>query len=470
MSHNILMPIMNFMTRYYHRSLHNSRFFSLLPVPLKAFYLFLLFAGVFMLGSCEEKPTMIGKDILPGNDFISITTNDAAKILSYTMYDSPVRSEDPTTPFIGTMYDPYFGTTVSEFVSQIRLERQWVTRAYDVDSVKLVLRINSVSGSSDLPKQIRITEISTRLYEDSAYYTNTAVDTTDFGISVDIPPLRNDTINRIEVNLPPFFGEYLIRDQEKLFYSTTIDDFRSYFKGIYMRVLSASETDPLLLGLNITLATSLGDYTDYIILYMHDREDVTVKYTYRFILDPLKENASFSRIEHDFTTAGPDKGIEDILNKPVLDTLSYLQGLNGVYTKLIFPGLDSIKNDPSRGRIAVNKASLFIPVHYDGDAYTPSTVPEGLLLRYVNSSGVKDLLPDYYIDQSHAYFGGSLDTAFNRYKFNISNFIQQYLDDTKGVLKPEIEVFQRSSDTRNVILKANDSKTPVKFELIYTLF
>jgi hypothetical protein len=458
------------MTRYYHRSEYNSRFCNFHGSPLKALYFILLFTGVILLDSCEEKPTMIGKDILPSNDFVSISSSDTNKILSYTMYDSPIRSEGSSTPFIGTTYDSYFGTTISEFVSQVRLEKEWLVGTYDIDSVKLVLRIVSVSGSPNVNKQLRITEISEQLYIDSAYYSNTAVDTTDFGISVDIPPLRYDTINIIQINLPPSFGEYLIRDQEKLFYSTSTDDFRSYFKGIYMRILSSSTTDPLLLGLNVASAASLGDYSDYIIIYMHDREDVAAKYSFRFLLDPLKENASFSRLEHDFTTASPDKRIDDLINKPVLDTLSYLQGLYGVYTKLVFPGLETIKNDPSKGKIAVNKASLFVPVHYDGVNYTAAKIPESLLLRYVNSTGVKEVIPDYYIDQGHEYFGGGLDTTFNRYKFNISNFIQEYFNDKEGLLKPEIEMIQTSSDLRNAILKANDSKTPVKLELVYTRF
>jgi len=413
---------------------------------------------------------MIGKDILPSNDYVSINTADTFHLLSYTKYDSPISTEDVTTPFIGTIYDPYFGATISEFVSQLRLEKEWVDGNYDIDSVKLALRIVSVAGSTDVIKQLRITEISKQLYEDSAYYSNTPVDTTEFGITVDIPPLRNDTINEIEINIPPFFGEYLIRDQDKLFYSTTVEDFRSYFKGIYMRILSPSETDPLLLGLNTASAASLGYYSDYIILYMHDRADNNSKYTFQFILDPTKDNASFSRIEHDFSSASPDKKIDDIINQPVLDTLSYLQGLYGVYTKIIIPGLETIKNDPLTERIAVNKATLYIPVHFDGENYTKSTIPDELLLRYVNKSGVKEVLPDYFIDDYHAYFGGGLDTSFNRYKFNISNFVQEYLSDKEGVLKPELEVIQRSSDLRNVIFKANDSKTPVKFELIFTQF
>ena len=471
MNHNILMPIMNFMTRYYHRSEHNSRLHIFSGTSLKTNLLLLLFAGVLFLNACEEKPTMIGKDILPGTDFVSINSADTFNIVSYTMYDYPERSEAQKMPFIGNYYDPYFGTTTSEFVSQLRLEKEWVKREYNVDSVKLVLRIVSVYGNADVFRQLRITEISKQLYNDSAYYSNSAVDTTDFGLSVDIPPLRSDTINRIEVNLPPTFGEYLIRDQDQLFYySTSTDDFRSYFKGIYMRLLSVSDSDPLLLGLDVGSAASLGEYTNYIVVYMHDRDDNEIKTSFRFLLDPFKENASFLRVRNDFSTASPDKKFDFLINNPVLDTMSYLQGLRGVYTKLIIPGLEKIKNDASGGKIAINKARLFVPVYYDGENYTSSKLPGYIYLRYMNSVGVKEIIPDFYIDEYHNYFGGSLDTTSNSYKFNISNFIQDYLNDKNGLLKPELEIFQSLTEVRNVILKANDSKTPVKLELTYTQF
>ena len=50
------------------------------------------------------------------------------------------------------------------------------------------------------------------------------------------------------------------------------------------------------------------------------------------------------------------------INDGYRDTLSYLQSLNGVYTKIILPGLEKMKNDPSFGKIAVNKARLTVPV------------------------------------------------------------------------------------------------------------
>jgi len=470
MSHNILMPIMNFMTRYFPRSRYKSRFYFISRLRFKALSVILFVSVVLLVTSCEEKPTFIGKGILPSNDFVSVTSSDTFGIKSYTVYDSPVRSEAQTAPYIGNKYDPYFGITNCEFVTQVRLESEWTEGEYDVDSVKLVLRITSVTGSTDLPKQMRITEISNQLHSDSAYYSNTPVDTTDFGITVDIPALRNDTINIIQINLPPSFGEYLIRDQSMLFYSTSIPDFRNYFKGIYMRLSSISESDPLMLGLVVTSAASLGDYTDYIIVYMHDKSDNTIRYDFRFLIDPIKDNARFSRIEHDFKSASPDKNIEAIINKPVLDTLSYLEGLYGVYTKLIIPGLETLKNDPSSGRIAINKAKLSIPVHYDGENYTSTTIPDKLYLKFVNSSGVKEIVPDFYIDDYHEYFDGKLDTNYNVYKFNISNFIQDYIDDKGGVLKPEIELFQSASEIKNAILKANGSKTPVKLEMTITRF
>jgi len=66
------------------------------------------------------------------------------------------------------------------------------------------------------------------------------------------------------------------------------------------------------------------------------------------------------------------------------------------------------------------------------------------------------------------YYGGVLDTAKNVYRFNLSNFVQKYFNDTKNELKPELEIFLPANSAANTILKANNSKTPLKFELTLT--
>jgi hypothetical protein len=91
------------------------------------------------------------------------------------------------------------------------------------------------------------------------------------------------------------------------------------------------------------------------------------------------------------------------------------------------------------------------------------------LLRYRTATGVKYVVPDYSVDTYHTFFNGTPDTTANVYTFNIATFVQAYLKNDIGAVKPELELFQVSG-TRNVILKANNSKTPVKFEFTYTKF
>ena len=97
------------------------------------------------------------------------------------------------------------------------------------------------------------------------------------------------------------------------------------------------------------------------------------------------------------------------------------------------------------------------------------TVPTQFFLRYKTKSGSKYYVPDYYIDSIPSFFDGRLDSTAQVYNFNIPAFVQAYLEDATGNVKPELEIYQ-GSGTKNVILKANKSKTPVKFEFTYTKF
>jgi hypothetical protein len=312
---------------------------------------------------------------------------------------------------------------------------------------------------------LRLTEIAEQLYTDSEYYSDKQVDTTDFGISVALPVLEPDTINDIVLNVDTLFGKYLTRDTTKLFYSNTKPDFKSFFKGLYFRISSSS--DPLLVSLSLASPTTMGDYSNYFVLFMHDNAGNSKNFY--FILDAINRNASFNKFAHDFNTASSEKRIKHI-NDGYRDTLSYLQYLNGVYTKIVLPGLASLKNDPAYKNIAINKARLTVPVYLDGDHFKATTIPSQLVLRYKTESGSKYLVPDFSIEETyHSFFDGRIDTTAKVYNFNIPAFVQKYLEDATGEIKPELEIYQ-GAGTWNVILKANNSKTPVKFDFTYTKF
>jgi hypothetical protein len=459
-----LMPITIFMTRCYHSSNLQGRFTSVSQNFFSIFLLTFLSMSVFLVSSCEENPTQIGNDLLPGSDFVTIKSTDTLRVYSYTMYDKSFRTDNASVSYLGQIYDPYFGTTNAEFVTQIRMAGAWDDLPFVMDSVKLILHLLEVKGGSGVTHSLKLTEIATQLYTDSAYYSDRLVDTTTFGVTVDLPALKADTINDIIVTLPKAFGIHLTRDTAKLFYSNTKPDFRSFFKGLYFRITPSS--NPLLVSVSLQPPAQLGAYTNFIVFYMSNTDGV--KKEFYFVLDAINRNASFNRFSHDFSTATLGNKMVN-RNTTYKDSLSYLQSLNGVFTKISIPGLETLKNDPKFDNIGVNRARLSVPVYLDGSLYKASTIPSQLVLRYKSKDGNKYIVPDYNIDQYHSFFDGNMDTTANLYRFNIANFIQGYLEDASGNMKPELELFQ-GAGTKNVILRANKNKTPVKFEFTYTKF
>ena len=225
-------------------------------------------------------------------------------------------------------------------------------------------------------------------------------------------------------------------------------------------------TDPLLVSLSLAQPTTLGNSYNYIVLFMHD-ETGNVGDFY-FILDAMNKNASFNRFSYNYTTAiYGNKMINR--NTTYRDTLSYLQYLNGVYTKISLPGLETLKKDPSFGHVAVNKARLTVPVYLDGKIYKTTTAPTNLYLRYKTKNGSRYVVPDYNIDSNHAFFNGILDTQLSYILSMCLLLFRDILTMSQVIILPELELFQ-GTGTQNVILRANNNKIPPKFQFTYTKF
>lgn len=464
---NISMPTMTFMTKYFHSSTH--RLTSVHLIILNKILPAFIVLSSFFISSCEEDPTIIGKGLLPGSDFVTIKSIDTLSVWSYTMYDESVRTDNPPISYLGELYDSYFGTTTASFVTQLRLKYPWDGKPFVIDSMKLILKFSNLTGGATGSYKLNFSEISTQIYTDSAYYSNRSMPLTGY-VSPDIilPKLKRDTINDLVIKLPDVsFGTRLLQDTTMLFHNNIKPDFRSSFKGLYFTL--TSDTDPVLATLSLVNDNDVNGYLiadryykNFFVMYVHD-PDGNVK-SFFFIMDAINKNAAFNKFSHTFS---PE--IAQHVNTLKRDTLTYLQGLNGVYTRIVLPGLDSLKKNPDLKNVAINKARLTIPFYYDTVNYKKSNAPAQLFLRYRTRSGEKYIIPDYSVDQYHTFFDGMVDTVNFVYNFNLPAFVQKYMEDASGQILPELEVFQ-ASGTKNVILKANDSKTPVKFKLIYTIF
>jgi hypothetical protein len=460
------MPIMIFMTRYYHSSQHTHGINSAVPFIFKILSITLLTLGMVSVTSCEENPTSIGNNILPSSDFVEILSIDTLSAFSYTVYEDSVRSDNPSISYMGDIYDPYFGTTSTGFVTQIRMFPEWDDLPFTIDSVKLYLRLLQSKGGTDseILHTIRLSEIAEQIYTDKPYYSNIQVPLTGYEVTdIKLPTLKADTINNVVIKLPNSFGAYICRDTSMLFYSNSKPDFRSYFKGLYFQIDPSADH----LITSISLINESPQYYNNAVKIFMSNDDGTNK-AYTFALDAVNKNAAYNIYKHDLSTAEPDKKIKHI-NDGYRDTLSYIQYLNGVYTKIEFPGLEVLKQNGDLTNIAINKARLTVPGYFDGDLYKPSKAPAQLLLRYKTNTGDTYIVPDYYVDQYHIFYNGTIDTTAKEYSFNLATFFQQYLEDAAKGIKPELEMFQ-GAGTSNIILKTSLGKPPVRFDFTYTRF
>lgn len=462
MKRSILMPIMISMTKYYHNSIIAS-FLTYITHRTGKLITSLVFAGMALcIVSCEEDPTSIGSGILPGKDFVTILSTDTISVYSFTQYDPASRSENKEYGLLGSVYNPYFGVTTAELVSQLRLGSKWTESSFVVDSVKLILRFEDVQGDPSAVQELTISEISEQLFNNVPYYSNTEVLLTGYDVGTfTIPPLK-DTISTVKFNLPVSFGEYILRDTTMLFHSNARDDFRTYFKGLYFRITSSSSHR--MLTLNLVRSSTSSEFYNYFVIYYHT--ETSEAEPFYLILDAKNPNARFNRYVHDFEASDPEKRIDHI-NDGYIDTLSYVQALNGAYTKIVLPGLEEIKNNQELANIAVNKAHLTIPVYKDNEVLTNKTTARKIYLTYKLRDTVY-YVPDYKI--SSDFFDGSLDTVKGVYNFNIVSYIQNYLQDENNELKPELEMMIAEGPEKNAVLKANGSVTPIKFILTYTKF
>jgi hypothetical protein len=228
----------------------------------------------------------------------------------------------------------------------------------------------------------------------------------------------------------------------------------------------ASTGDPILVSLSVASPSAYGYYANYFEIY--GKDGLSTAKTMTFLLDAVSTNASFNLYRHDFSTS---QAGEHVNNLTYLDTLSYAQQFNGIYTKLELSNLDSIKNAPDMKDISVNKARLKIPVVYEHPYFTRSTIPSKLYLRYQTTSGSR-----YYVPETtSSFYNGTPDTTAisatdDVYNLNIATFVQRYLEDETNQILPELELFLLPAAGNNVILRANDSYKPIKFEFTYTRF
>src|SRR5690606_9003962 len=100
--------------------------------------LFAVLAIVGLVLSCDKDYNTIGSELVGEGDY-DFEMYSVENIKAYSKATGPVQSNNLPVNSLGVYNNPYFGTTVASFVSQIDLERANPTIGYnpEVDSVYL---------------------------------------------------------------------------------------------------------------------------------------------------------------------------------------------------------------------------------------------------------------------------------------------------------------------------------------------
>ena len=447
------------MTRFFHNSKLYYRSYSVLfHNPFFLLPVVIIWLS-FSLSSCEEKPTIIGSNLLPSSDFVNIKSTDTIRVSGYTQYINSVVTNNLAYSYLGKTYDPYFGETKADFVCQLRLLQKWPGGGpFSVDSVKFTFTIQGAKGviDTDYIHQIKLYEINEQLSSSAKYYSDNDPHIKKEIGTFDLPPIPKDTLQKITIKLPDGFGVQLM-DTTRLTQEDDANDFRSYFKGLYVTL--ADPPVPLLMALQFSSSSSGGTLFPYITVYYHSFKSGK-SLTFDFVM-----NANSVRYNRYTRTASTDatRKIKHI-NDGIKDSMIYLQAFNGVYPRIKIPGLTYYKNNMSR--ISINKARLSFSVFLDSSNFIATTLPPQILMKYSVTDTSQYIVPDYNVSAN--FFGGTFSTSSLTYSFNIASFVQQYIEGK--ISEPVIEMYFPTGEYHNVILKANNSYKLVKFEFIYTRY
>lgn len=373
----------------------------------------LFFLCLSVAGCKEPEITTLG--ILPDSDKLGLLNNDTSTLISFTIPDDSIRSDETSLNLLGVYNDPVFGTAKASVYTQVRLSAENLDfgNASDlvVDSVILSLVYGGIYGNTS-PQSFKVFELTENIYKDSNYYSTRAFlyNSVEIGTAANITPNLTDSAVVGGVKEPPQLriplnnstGDKLIKGTSDVYVSN--GNFLNYFKGVFI-VADTAVLPPSGDGA-ILYFDLLNAYSKLTVYYRNLADTDTLKFDF-LINENCARMTSFK-----FNRSGTSIFTNDTLNG---NNLIYIQSMSGAKSKIKLPFLE---NYLEKGRVAVNKAEIIFNVEDNStDVFSPHA---NLFLTNIDSAGNAGFL----IDQFEENYGGSYNPATGQYVFDITRHIQ----------------------------------------------
>lgn len=430
---------------------------------------------LFMLQACKKDGQLVP-------DFEENTTfsffSDSTNIVTSTRRGDSVLADKISTGLVGEYRDSAFGYSRSSIYIQPLLAANApiffndTAETLKVDSVILSLEYAGYFGDTSVAQTFEVHRISEELDIDANYYSNSTIAVESAPLAsvnflprptttrVIVQPNNFGDTARVEVNpqlrinLGNDLGDEIIGKQESSELANS-ENFVKYFSGLQITPVNnpnITNNEAAILYFRLTATnTKITIYYSTTPL----KDTVAVRKAVDF---PINTNSvRFNTFEHDYTNSAADAALQNINTN-----FTYVQAMAGLETTIKFPDLKAKLG----GKILVNKAELIIPA-VNGSYSENVGKAVKLIVASRDGSGALQFIPDAIINSE--FFGGEFDESNNQYKFNISRYLQSYLNGSENDNGLTLLVSGSAVKAERVVVASEtNNSNKIRLNLYYT--
>lgn len=402
-----------------------------------------------------------------GTDF-----TDTVTVSAYSFLEDTISTQNLSANIVGKIHDPIFGDTKASIYSQFTLSGSSVNFGEQpiIDSVILTLQLSSYYGDTNSLVGIRVYELSESLTKDGNYKQNSSVAHSStilntFQTGYNIRPTSEVIVDtsayspHLRIRLSNEFGQRLLDNQNQMHSATS---FSNFFKGLCITAESYSGSTGYM------LLTNMNSSLSGIVLYYHNNEKVSKKYTF-----PCKSDCvRFNQYEHNYANNSSSTFSQEVLqgDHSIGAQELFIQATGGVKTRIQFPHLAQ-SFAALNNRVVINCAELVITDISPDERYFVH--PATLSLQGIKKDSTITYLPDDDYYTSSSYFGGTYDASKHEYRFRVTSYVQGLISGDSELTECLNLVVKGSGVRANRLIFGgtglNDSKR-LRLELSYTTY
>lgn len=419
----------------------------------------LFFLSTLFFYSCKKDGELIPVFDSGNANLVAV---DTFSLKTSLVREDSIRTDLSAFNLLGLYNDPVFGYTSASIYSQITLNGLNVDFGIGatLDSAVLTLQYQGMYGDTLSALSINVYEITTQMDKSTNYFSNTFLthDPTPITTLSFTPNLKDsifelfDSTNKaphLRINLGNTFGNRILAESggSNLANNT---NFTQFFKGIYLTTTDSVQSSTLPSGQGSIAYFNINSTLSTVTIYYND----TSKYS--FLMNA--ESVKYSRFDHNYT--GTDVAAQLLGGGDT--TVTYVQTLAGVKTKIEIPHIKNILNE---GNVAINQAKLVVTIENNTDAVF-TAVPT-LTLVGINDNGTSVFLPDFF--EGLNFFGGFLEKTEKTYTFNIPRHLHSMIyNPTANNGMFLLATGQSITANRSVLGTQKNSSAKLNLKIIYT--